>query len=231
VKSMTSKQVRTAANDKENVNSSSSITKKEKMQGAGTGKGNGKLSKQKNNTARGLSNAEAATASGSASANPSAHHSNKQYKILTTSLEPVDERKLEKFVEKFSTATIPIPGAFDGDCDRDGTCITDTRQQKQSSTTSRVGGLNQRASVSVCDSFDRDVTHLVVSVDKHGELKKRTMKFMQAIMGELVLASMRQRVSTTVSLRSVCYSVCMTYNYSPFELSDTLFMHITPYTI
>jgi hypothetical protein len=185
---MTSKQVRTAANDKENVSSSSSITKKEKMQGAGTGKGNGKLSKQKNNTARGLSNAEAATASGSASANPSAHHSNKQYKILTTSLEPVDERKLEKFVEKFSTSAIPIPGAVDGDCDCDrvGRSAPDIRQQKQSSSTSRTGGLNQRAFVSVCDSFDRDVTHLVVSVDKHGELKKRTMKFMQAIMGEKV---------------------------------------------
>jgi hypothetical protein len=34
------------------------------------------------------------------------------------------------------------------------------------------------------DKFDSTVTHIVVSVDKKGALKKRTMKFMQGIMGE-----------------------------------------------
>ena len=35
------------------------------------------------------------------------------------------------------------------------------------------------------DKFDKTVTHLIVSTDKKGVLRKRTLKFMQAIMGKI----------------------------------------------
>lgn len=37
---------------------------------------------------------------------------------------------------------------------------------------------------SISNTFDASVTHLVVSINKRGVMQQRTMKYMQAILGE-----------------------------------------------
>jgi hypothetical protein len=104
--------------------------------------------------------------------------------ISHTSLENTDVLRLEKFIQKFSSML------------HDQSCPTSssTSSSSSSSTSSTPrpvpsqsprdeGRQTPQYSCTLTDNFDSSNTHLVVSVDKKGLLRKRTLKFMQAIMG------------------------------------------------
>lgn len=100
--------------------------------------------------------------------------------ISHTSLENADVLKLDKFIQKFSNSL------------RDQSCPSSS-SSTSSSTLHPISSLSPRdvctkrpSSCTLTDIFDSNITHLIVSVDKKRLLRKRTLKFMQAIMGTLL---------------------------------------------
>lgn len=108
--------------------------------------------------------------------------------ISHTSLENTDVMKLEKFIQKFSSLL------HDHSCPSSSS--SSSISSSSSSSTPRpvpppedVGRKTLQSTCILTDNFDSTITHLIVSVDKKGLLKKRTLKFMQAIMGTIILIS------------------------------------------
>lgn len=122
--------------------------------------------------------------------------------ISHTSLENADILKLEKFIQKFSSQL------HDNSCPSSS---TSSSSASSSSTPRPVTLLSPRvpsrqtpqSSCTLTDNFDGSITHLIVSVDKKGLLRKRTLKFMQAIMGMYCL------VLTLYSISSIDVSDAM----------------------
>ena len=100
--------------------------------------------------------------------------------ILPTSLDDTDFLKLTKFIEAFSLHTISSStSSSSSSCSLSSPLLFDSQRnsgQNNPDAKHPFVGLTQK--------FDETVTHVVVTVDKRGTLKKRTLKFMQAIMGE-----------------------------------------------
>lgn len=115
--------------------------------------------------------------------------------ISHTSLEITDFAKLEKFLTYFSAShsedrgvsTVPPSSSLALSSASSSSSssvappilmdISKTSQHVERATSSDNSGLR------LSDKFDMSVTHLIVSTDKKGVLRKRTLKFMQAIMG------------------------------------------------
>lgn len=91
--------------------------------------------------------------------------------ILPTSLDQADFEKLEHFRDLFCTDSMV--------CNSSGSSGTSHSQNNSQATTP------SNPLITLIDKFDESVTHVVVPVDKKGTLKKRTLKFMQAILGEI----------------------------------------------
>jgi hypothetical protein len=94
--------------------------------------------------------------------------------ISHTSLENTDVLKLEKFIQKFSSML------HDRSCPSSSSSPCPIPLQSPLDVCRRT---STQSSCTLTDNFDSSITHLVVSVDKKGLLRKRTLKFMQAIMG------------------------------------------------
>lgn len=107
--------------------------------------------------------------------------------ISHTSLENTDVLKLEKFIQKFSSLL------HDHSCPSSSSSSISSSSIFSSSTPrpvpppEDVGRKTLQSTCILTDNFDSTITHLIVSVDKKGLLKKRTLKFMQAIMGTIIL--------------------------------------------
>ena len=109
--------------------------------------------------------------------------------ISHTSLETTDFAKLERFLKYFSSSIgLECP------------TTAPSSSSSSSSSSNLVPALTVSPQLLPCvettiaivvpslrlrDKFDRAVTHLIVSTDKKGMLRKRTLKFMQAIMGKI----------------------------------------------
>jgi hypothetical protein len=98
--------------------------------------------------------------------------------ISHTSLENTDVLKLEKFIQKFSSML------HDRSCPSSSSSSSSSpRPVSLQSPMDVCRKTPTQSSCTLTDNFDSSITHLVVSVDKKGLLRKRTLKFMQAIMG------------------------------------------------
>lgn len=105
---------------------------------------------------------------------------NRKFRISHTSLENSDFIKLQKFCDHFG----PVQ------CGNKSAPMHSEAPTSSSSTCS--SSAEDQVGVIFTEKFDSTVTHLVVSVDKKGMLRKRTLKFMQAIMGETRYCNMEQ---------------------------------------
>jgi hypothetical protein len=99
--------------------------------------------------------------------------------ISHTSLENTDVLKLEKFIQKFSSLL------HDHSCPSSSSSSIASSTPRPVLSPEDVGRKTLQSTCILTDNFDSTITHLIVSVDKKGLLKKRTLKFMQAIMGTI----------------------------------------------
>ena len=126
----------------------------------------------------------------------------KPYHIISTSLDPADTARLEKFAAMFSTLPPPVAAGNSNSAAAAAAAAAATATATDATSQSVVvGDTFDTHSVVVGDTFDASVTHVVVSVDKAGALKKRTMKFMQAVMGGLWVLSARWLTDSLVARR------------------------------
>jgi hypothetical protein len=111
--------------------------------------------------------------------------------ISHTSLEMTDFAKLERFLTYFSSS-------IGVECPPTNPSSSSSSSSSFSSTLVPVLNVSPKIphcvgttvaidipSLRLSDKFDTSVTHLIVSTDKKGVLRKRTLKFMQAIMGKM----------------------------------------------
>lgn len=114
-------------------------------------------------------------------------------RILPTSLKTAELKKLEKFIEDFSVATTIPPASLSSSSlssssANDNNKIHSNIKSNDLDNTSKINPtLSTLPSLSSTDKFDKTVTHIVVPMDKNGDAKRRTMKFMQAIMGKIFI--------------------------------------------
>jgi hypothetical protein len=113
---------------------------------------------------------------------------NKNICISHTSLEITDFAKLERFLTYFSSSigvecppTAPSSSSSSSSSSLVPLLTVSPNMLHCVGTTAATDVPSLRLS----DKFDRSVTHLIVSTDKKGVLRKRTLKFMQAIMGKI----------------------------------------------
>ena len=115
--------------------------------------------------------------------------------ISHTSLEVTDFAKLEKFLTRFSASHSEDCGALTAPRSS-SLALSSSSSTSSSSAVAPIlmdvskalqhvetRTLNDNSGLRLSDKFDESVTHLIVSTDKKGVLRKRTLKFMQAIMG------------------------------------------------
>ena len=116
--------------------------------------------------------------------------------ISHTSLEITDFAKLEKFLTYFSASHSEDCGALTAPRSSSLALSSSSSTSSSSSAVAPIlkdvlkalqhvetTTLNDNSGLRLSDKFDESVTHLIVSTDKKGVLRKRTLKFMQAIMG------------------------------------------------
>ena len=124
----------------------------------------------------------------------------KEICILTTSFDPNDQLLLKSFVDYFNerkqsnvTSRISISNELRINENLEKNNVDDERNLIESNETNLPSVATKDVkksnkipySIELADKFDYNkVTHLVVTVDKKGILKRRTMKFMQSIMSK-----------------------------------------------
>ena len=106
--------------------------------------------------------------------------------ILATSLDHADFLKLEHFIISFSshantsTSSLSTRSSTSSSFPSTSSSFSSSRYFLDNNALDMTAST---PSITLSEIFDKNVTHVVVSVDKFKILKGRTLKFMQAIMG------------------------------------------------
>ena len=106
--------------------------------------------------------------------------------LLATSLDHADFLKLADFIISFSSRANTSTSSLSTRSSTSSSLPSTSSSSSSSQYFSDNNVLDTTASapsIILCEIFDKNVTHVVVSADKFNVLKGRTLKFMQAIMG------------------------------------------------